>query len=140
MEEDYQIQFDFDCPDDPPTVQVINSSGAVALEVYEEPRRNPETLEWEPGEFATFVVDSLNGYTKWSLDSEEYRQVAALVCDDLDMLVEAIPLCKTKEDLVAQIKYTQAMKNEAIENPKARETRFKAMCKLSSFAYRRKVG
>lgn len=59
---------------------------------------------------------------------QEYMQVAALVCMDLDILLDiAENDSLTAEQLVKQIKLMHADKEKAINNPKDREDRYRAM-------------
>lgn len=64
----------------------------------------------------------------------EYQQVAALVCRDIDVLVEVIgshPNMEAKE-LREHIHYLKKMKDEAINDKKIREMRFNAGVFLAS--------
>lgn len=59
--------------------------------------------------------------------AQEYREVAGLVCLDLDMLLEmAKDSSCTKEDLIWHIKNTHEKKDNAIKNKKDRQWRYQA--------------
>jgi hypothetical protein len=62
--------------------------------------------------------------------TEEYRQVAALVCLDLDALLEVVEHGGrlTADELRAQIRRCHAKKEQAVNDPEARRRRYEAAC------------
>lgn len=61
--------------------------------------------------------------------AREYQEVAALVCLDLDALLEiAATPGITARELAEQIRYTHERKEELISSPTARERRYRAAC------------
>jgi len=66
----------------------------------------------------------------------EYRQVAALVCHDLDLLVEAIKHMDSVEDIKNQVFHTQRQKDELIKDADCREMRYNATSMLFSLGAR----
>jgi hypothetical protein len=60
----------------------------------------------------------------------EYKQVAGLVCLDLDILLTVAEAGDvTMEDLISQIRYTHQKKELLIADPKERQDRYNA-CSL----------
>lgn len=62
--------------------------------------------------------------------AHEYRQVAALVCQDLDCLLAACNICKNFDELKGQIAHVHKMKEELITNKEVREDRYNAFCSI----------
>jgi len=63
----------------------------------------------------------------------EYQQVAALVCEDIEILVDiASNPNKTAEQLRAQIKLLKEQKDKLIADREHREMRYNAACVLYS--------
>ncbi len=63
----------------------------------------------------------------------EYQQVAGLLCQDIDLLVDICDDEKiTKEEMLWHIKHLQKGKNEIITNKKSRDSRYAAASLLAS--------
>ncbi len=61
--------------------------------------------------------------------AEEYLQVAALVCQEIDLLaMVAKDETLTLEELRAQILHVQETKDDIISDPIGRQKRYKAAC------------
>ena len=64
---------------------------------------------------------------------EEYRKVAAVVCEDMELLYEMSENSGlTLDELKSQVKLVRDNMKEAQENPVVRNERFAAMCYLWS--------
>jgi len=67
--------------------------------------------------------------------AEEYQQVAALVCMDIDTLLEISQQPEnTVKDLQDQIALLHEMKEDIIKNPEKRKSRYNAACALFGMA------
>jgi phage replication-related protein YjqB (UPF0714/DUF867 family) len=64
----------------------------------------------------------------------EYREIAALLSLDLDLLGEAMEDITTLEDLQAQIRYTMEQRDAMLKDPKVRQSRYEASSFLFSLA------
>ena len=62
--------------------------------------------------------------------STEYKQVAALLCLDIDILDECCDGCTDPIQLVTMIKDLKAQKDEILANPTVRESRYNAISML----------
>jgi hypothetical protein len=61
--------------------------------------------------------------------AREYRQVAALVCSDLDLLLDISEQPDmTLERLRSQVKYVHGLKEQTIGDAKSRQRRYSASC------------
>src|SRR5262245_3071339 len=60
--------------------------------------------------------------------AQEYREVAALVCIDLDILAETVERYKTLEEYKRMIRYIHKRKERAISDPQWRRERFSSGC------------
>lgn len=68
-----------------------------------------------------------NGVAITQEEAEEYQQVAALVCMDLDILLECANCGDmTAEELVAQIRHAHEQKESMTADPKIRQSRYEA--------------
>lgn len=61
--------------------------------------------------------------------AQEYREVAALMCEDIELLVEVVSFDPnmSAESIRKHINHLKEAKDEAISNPKARSHRFNSM-------------
>lgn len=67
--------------------------------------------------------------------AQEFREVSALVCMDLDVLAD----CAEQDDMTLEmlkslVKRTHEMKEDAIHNPESRRSRYEAGCLVFSAA------
>lgn len=66
--------------------------------------------------------------------AEEYQQVAALLCLDIDLLAEAIDENTSREDLLWWLNDLVEKKNDMISNTASRESRYTASAMLFSLS------
>lgn len=64
--------------------------------------------------------------------TEEYQEVSALVCDDIDQLYEASADMRTKKELVEQIAMLHEDKTQYITSPEKRKSAYQARLMLFS--------
>ena len=65
-------------------------------------------------------------------EHREYKEVSALLSLDINLLVETSKMCKTVEDIQAQIGLLVAQREETISNKEAREKRYAVTANLFS--------
>lgn len=66
--------------------------------------------------------------------AEEYQQVAALLCLDIDLLAEAIDENTSREDLLWWLNDLVEKKNDMISDAASRESRYVASSMIFSLA------
>lgn len=76
----YHVQFDFDCENEPPKVEIADETGCCVLEVYEEPilisadnewSWNDE--DWKPGPFTERLLEMINAGGPYQINEPDPR-------------------------------------------------------------------